>query len=238
MSIHSNEPSCPLSKRELVSCKQLLLLSVENTNLLFEITVYTGTREIANWTPPIPHKGCSRGPNPRYCHDEDCFYYHSWGNDVVIANHYVKLGQKRRESSKRNYYIFPPKVITKAIIIIVGNSLVFSYLASRSEWRCLRCLSCMMKNWRPSCRSSVIGMRSYPPQYPRSTTPTKSIPPLLPFLSLSFTFSNFFSFFLFSFLPIPPFLFPYLFLVLIFVCVSSHVCACIFGLFSPAWWQQ
>jgi len=24
MSIHSNEPSCPLSKQELVSCKQLL----------------------------------------------------------------------------------------------------------------------------------------------------------------------------------------------------------------------
>jgi len=44
--------------------------------------------------------------------------------------------------SKRNYYIFPPKVITKAIIIIVGNSLIFSYLASHSEWRCLRCLSC------------------------------------------------------------------------------------------------
>jgi len=30
----------------------------------------------------------------------------------------VKLGKKRRESSKRNYYIISPRVIIKAIIII------------------------------------------------------------------------------------------------------------------------
>jgi len=30
--------------------------------LKIEIAVYTGTREIANWTPPIPYKGCSQGP--------------------------------------------------------------------------------------------------------------------------------------------------------------------------------
>jgi len=29
----------------------------------------------------------------------------------------LKLGKKRRESSKRNYYIFSPRVIIKAIII-------------------------------------------------------------------------------------------------------------------------
>ena len=34
------------------------------------------------------------------------------------ATHYVKLGKKRRESSKRNYYIISPGVIIKAIIII------------------------------------------------------------------------------------------------------------------------
>jgi len=33
------------------------------------------------------------------------------------ATHYVKLGKKRRESSKRNYYIISPGVIIKAIII-------------------------------------------------------------------------------------------------------------------------
>jgi len=31
--------------------------------------------------------------------------------------HSFKLGKKRRESSKRNYYIISPKVIIKAIII-------------------------------------------------------------------------------------------------------------------------
>jgi len=31
--------------------------------------------------------------------------------------HSLKLGKKRRESSKRNYYIISPKVIIKAIII-------------------------------------------------------------------------------------------------------------------------
>ena len=33
------------------------------------------------------------------------------------ATHYVKLGKKRRKSSKRNYYIISPRVIIKAIII-------------------------------------------------------------------------------------------------------------------------
>jgi len=32
--------------------------------------------------------------------------------------HSLKLGKKRRESSKRNYYIISPRVTIKAIIII------------------------------------------------------------------------------------------------------------------------
>jgi len=32
---------------------------------------------------------------------------------------YAKLGKKRRESSKRNYYIISPRVIIKAIIITI-----------------------------------------------------------------------------------------------------------------------
>ena len=39
-------------------------------------------------------------------------------NNANNATHYVKLGQKRRESSKRNYYIISPRMIIKAIIII------------------------------------------------------------------------------------------------------------------------
>jgi len=45
MSIHSNEPPCTLSKQELVSCKQLLLLSVENTNLKISKSQYTQEHE-------------------------------------------------------------------------------------------------------------------------------------------------------------------------------------------------
>jgi len=35
----------------------------------------------------------------------------------------LKLGKERRESSKRNYYIVSPRVIIKAIIIILLNSM-------------------------------------------------------------------------------------------------------------------
>jgi len=35
--------------------------------------------------------------------------------------HSLKLGKKRGESSKRNYYIISPRVIIKAIIIISPN---------------------------------------------------------------------------------------------------------------------
>jgi len=40
-------------------------------------------------------------------------------NNANSATHYVKLGKKRRESSKRNYCIISPRVIIKAIIIIL-----------------------------------------------------------------------------------------------------------------------
>ena len=38
-------------------------------------------------------------------------------NNANNATHYVKLGKKRRESSKRNYDIISPRVTIKAIII-------------------------------------------------------------------------------------------------------------------------
>jgi len=44
--------------------------------------------------------------------------------------HSLKLGKKRRESFKRNYYITSPRVIIKAIIIII---LVLNNLASFSK---------------------------------------------------------------------------------------------------------
>jgi len=46
------------------------------------------------------------------------------------AIHYVKLGKKRRESSKRNYYIVSPRVIIKAIIV---NSIIIAAQSSCSD---------------------------------------------------------------------------------------------------------
>jgi len=45
-------------------------------------------------------------------------------NNANNATHYVKLGKKRRLSSKHNYYIISPKVIIKAIIIGGASNVV------------------------------------------------------------------------------------------------------------------
>jgi len=46
-------------------------------------------------------------------------------NSANIATHHVNLSKKGRESSNHNYYIISPKVITKAIIIILLFPLAF-----------------------------------------------------------------------------------------------------------------
>ena len=58
-----------------------------------------------------------------YCHRcsplTDCRLYGDSNNPHQRKQrHSLKLGKKRRESSKRNYYIISPRVIIKAIIII------------------------------------------------------------------------------------------------------------------------
>jgi len=45
MSIHSNEPSRPPSRKEIVISKQLLLRSVENTNFKISESQYTQEHE-------------------------------------------------------------------------------------------------------------------------------------------------------------------------------------------------
>ena len=110
-----------------------------------------------------------------------------------------------------------------------------------------------------SCRSSVMSMRSCPPQYPRSSTILNPNPLPLSFFFHSFFFSTPFSviflllfphsLFVFSFFPsfflsYPPsfFLifstfspfFPLIFLLLLCVCVCMcvcipYVCTCVFG---------
>jgi len=47
-------------------------------------------------------------------------------NNANNATHYVKLGKKRRDGSKRNYCIMSPRVISKAIIIIICLASLFS----------------------------------------------------------------------------------------------------------------
>ena len=68
---------------------------------------------------------------------------------------------------------------------IAFGTLVFSYLASNSGVVCVVCP--FADDAKHSCRSSVISMRSYPPQYPRSSTPLNPSPSL--FLFLVFFFS-------------------------------------------------
>jgi len=75
----------------------------------------------------------------------------------------------------------------------VWSSLVFSYLASHSEWHCLWLffLLQVIKYWKHSCRSSVIDTRTYFPWYPRSSAPLNSSPHLsflFPFLLFLFFF--------------------------------------------------
>ena len=50
----------------------------------------------------------------------ECFsvFHHPQKDKQREQRHSLKLGKKRRESSKRNYYIFSSRVIIKAIIII------------------------------------------------------------------------------------------------------------------------
>ena len=84
MLIHSYAP-CPLSRKEIVSWiqKQLLLRSVEDTNFKNSKSQYTQEHELLqNWTPPIPYKGCSRGPK--------LGTYSDWGlSSVLVLNEHL-----------------------------------------------------------------------------------------------------------------------------------------------------
>jgi len=48
-------------------------------------------------------------------------FHHPQKDKQRKQRHSLKLGKKRRESSKRNYYIISPRVIIKAIIITLLN---------------------------------------------------------------------------------------------------------------------
>ena len=134
--------------------------------------------------------------------------------------------------------------------IFEGGSFIWKtlYLASHSDWRCLRCLSfCRWwKTGKHSCQSSVINMRSYPPQYPCSSNPLNPSPSLFlffpfappstfPFFFLFFSFLlvfllSFFFYFFLSSLTLPSFLVFFPFFLSLFVLK-------LFLLFFPFVWH-
>jgi len=57
------------------------------------------------------------------------------------ATHNLKLGKKRRESSKRNYYIISARVIIKAIIIMNIHCTTFTFSNASSFWNVLALFS-------------------------------------------------------------------------------------------------
>jgi len=58
----------------------------------------------------------------------ECFsvFHHLQKDKQRKQCHSLKLGKKRRESSKRNYYIISPRVIIKAIIITTPRNCTHS----------------------------------------------------------------------------------------------------------------
>jgi len=48
-------------------------------------------------------------------------FHHLQKDKQRKQRHSLKLGKKRRESSRRNYYIISPRVIIKEIIMIIRN---------------------------------------------------------------------------------------------------------------------
>ena len=60
----------------------------------------------------------------------ECFsvFHHLQKDKQRKQRHSLKLGKKRRESSKRNYYIISPRVIIKAIIIICLRVSLHAYI--------------------------------------------------------------------------------------------------------------
>jgi len=67
----------------------------------------------------------------------ECFSnFHLQKDKQRKQRHSLKLGKKRRESSKRNYYIISLRVIIKAIIIIyAGNPInLRSLAATEGTW--------------------------------------------------------------------------------------------------------
>ena len=73
-------------------------------------------------------------------------------NNANNATHYVKLGKKRRESSKRNYYMLSPRVIIKAIIIIRAST------SSRGDWVCCA-QGRVCRDWWHSARAHETTVR-------------------------------------------------------------------------------
>jgi len=84
-------------------------------------------------------------------------------NNANNATHYVKLGKKRRESSKRNCYIISPRVIIKAIIIIQIHTHKYAHTYKYVCWHVYMyvCISSSSSNSLPSTLYVCISMYIY-----------------------------------------------------------------------------
>ena len=88
-------------------------------------------------------------------------------NNANNATHYVKLGKKRRESSKRDYYITSPRVIIKASIIlntlqrttIHCNTLQHTAAHCNTLYHSMRPTHCVTGSYNPLpiCDSNYLG---------------------------------------------------------------------------------
>ena len=67
-------------------------------------------------------------------HRHECFsvFHHLQKNKQRKQRHSLKLGKKRREISKCNYYIIPSRVIIKAVIIT--NVYILDFIIGRHTW--------------------------------------------------------------------------------------------------------
>jgi len=90
----------------------------------------------------------------------DCFsvFHHLQKDKQRKQRHSLKLGKKRRESSKRNYYIISPRVMIKAIIINTDDQLVLHWAVCLSFLKQILahqnfsrvCTTYLLRHFRPS----------------------------------------------------------------------------------------
>jgi len=135
------------------------------------------------------------------------------------------------------WWLLLSSLLQKQCSICVWNSLVLSYLASHSEWRCLRCLS-FCRWWKTENIHVDLTLLVWSPTILSTHDPLLS--PFTPsFFFPSFFFNSFCLFSFSSFCLFPLFSFFsslfFLFVLFCFVCVCLYACVCVFGHSFTVW---